>query len=46
VIFGVIILCWSRSGAEENVRVYELYVPKLGISNGSVLEKKKLERIP
>ena len=30
---------------KENVGSVELYIPKLGIYNGSVLEKKELERI-
>jgi sugar phosphate isomerase/epimerase len=45
LIFGASSFAGSFQDLKENVRSIELYVPKLGIYNGSVLEKKELERI-
>jgi sugar phosphate isomerase/epimerase len=45
VIFGASSFAGSLQELKENVGSVELYVPKLGIYNGLVLEKEKLERI-
>jgi sugar phosphate isomerase/epimerase len=45
VIFGASSFAGSFQDLKENVRSIELYIPKLGIYNGSVLVKKELERI-
>jgi sugar phosphate isomerase/epimerase len=45
VIFGASSFAGSLQELKENVRSIELYVPKMGIYNGSVLEKKELEHI-
>lgn len=45
MIFGASSFAGSLQELKENVGSIELYVPKLGIYNGSVLEKKELERI-
>ncbi|WP_440946167.1 sugar phosphate isomerase/epimerase family protein [Methanosarcina sp. T3] len=45
MIFGASSFAGPLPELKENVRSIELYVPKLGIYNGSALEMKKLERI-
>ncbi|AKB34852.1 Sugar phosphate isomerase/epimerase [Methanosarcina siciliae C2J] len=45
MIFGASSFAGSLPELKENVGSIELYIPKLGIYNGSVLEKKELERI-
>lgn len=45
MIFGASSFAGSLQELKENVGSIELYVPKLGIYNGSVLEKNKLECI-
>lgn len=45
MIFGASSFAGSLQELKENVGFIELYVPKLGIYNGPVLEKEKLECI-
>jgi len=45
VIFGASSFAGPLQDLKENVGSIELYVPKLGIYNGSVLEKKELDHI-
>lgn len=45
MIFGASSFAGSLPELKESVGSIELYIPKLGIYNGSVLEKKELERI-
>jgi hypothetical protein len=45
VIFGASSFAGPLEILKEYVRSIELYIPKLGIYNGSALDIKKLERI-